>query len=352
MRAGEKGRGRRHAGGGAGGRRSGSGRGGRVGVVLGAVVIALVLVTLCLGAFSLSVPEVFGALTGHGSRSANFVVGEVRLPRASVGLLVGVCLGLSGALFQAIVRNPLASPDIIGITSSASATGISAILLLGLSGFALSGIVLAGALAAAAVIYLLAWRNGITGYRLVLVGIGVAAVSTSITSYQLTRGKITDVQQALVWLTGSLNNSTWSEVLVLAVAVVVLVPLTLALSPTLDALRLGDDSALALGVRVERSRLVLIVVAVALAAVAVSIVGPIGFVALVASPIARRLVGGGRLALVPAALLGGVIVLASDLVAQFALPGTSLPVGVVTGIVGAPYLLWLLTRTNRSGQGG
>ncbi|UFS59054.1 FecCD family ABC transporter permease [Subtercola endophyticus] len=333
-------------------RRRGTARELRVTLVLGALILALVLVSLCLGAFTLSVPDVFGALAGHGSRSALFVVNEVRLPRASEALLVGVCLGLSGALFQSIVRNPLASPDIIGITSSASATGITAILVLGLSGFALSGVVLAGALVAAAAIYLLAWRNGVSGYRLVLVGIGIAALAAALVSLQLTRSRITDVQQALVWITGSLNNASWAEVAVLAATMVLLVPATFVQARRLDVLRLGDDSAAALGVSLERTRLLLIVTAVALAAVAVSVVGPVGFVALVSAPIARGLVGSGRLALLPAALLGAVVMLAADLVAQFAVPGTSFPVGVVTGIVGAPYLLWLLTRTNRRGLGG
>ncbi|MDR6971133.1 iron chelate uptake ABC transporter family permease subunit [Leifsonia shinshuensis] len=333
-------------------RRAGRSRIVRVSVVLAVAVVVVAAVSLTLGAASVAPLDVLAALVGRADRLTSFVILDLRLPRLVAGALVGACLGLSGALIQSVARNPLASPDIIGITAGASATGSIALIWFGLTGLALSGIVLAGTLAAAAVIYALAWRRGVSGYRFVLIGIGIAAFCGGIVSYVLTRGDISDVQQALVWITGSLNSVDPSALLVLAVGTVVLVPCALAVGRPLGALSLGDDLAAGLGVRPEPTRLAVVAVAVALAAIAVAVAGPVSFVAFLAAPIARRLVGRGSLALVPSALLGALILVVSDIAAQFAIPGVVLPVGVVTGIVGAPYLLWLLARTNSVGRGG
>jgi iron complex transport system permease protein len=333
-------------------RRRGRLRAIRISVVLAAAVVLVAAISLTLGAVAVSPADVLAALVGRADRLTSFVILDLRLPRLVAGALVGACLGLSGALVQSVARNPLASPDIIGITAAASATGSIALVGFGLTGLALSGAVLAGTLAAAALIYVLAWRRGVSGYRFVLIGIGIAAFCGGIVSYVLTRADLTDVQQALVWLTGSLNSVDATSLLVLMVGTVVLVPCALIVGRPLGALSLGDDLASGLGVRPERTRLAVVAVAVALAAIAVAVAGPVAFVAFVSAPIARRLVGRGSLALVPSALLGALILVVSDIAAQFALPGVVLPVGVVTGIVGAPYLLWLLARTNRIGQGG
>ncbi len=327
-------------------------RGARVAVVIAVLIVLVAALSLSLGAVAVAPGDILAALVGRADRLTQFVILELRLPRILAAVLVGGCLGLSGALFQTLARNPLASPDIIGITASASATGAVALVWFGLTGLALSGAVVVGTLVAAIVIYLLSWRDGISGYRFVLIGIGAAAVFGGIVSYVLTTADITDVQQALVWITGSINNIDPVALLVLAGSAAVLLPAALLLGRPLAALGLGDDTAAAIGVRVERTRLVVVVVAVALAAVAVSVAGPIAFVAFVAAPTARRLVGRGSLALVSSALIGALVLVVSDIVAQFAVPGVVFPVGVVTGIVGAPYLLWLLVRTNRIGRGG
>lgn len=324
----------------------------RVSVVLVVLVVVVSSVSLTFGAAGLAPADVLAALVGHADRLTSFVILDLRLPRLLAAVLVGACLGLSGALFQSVARNPLASPDIIGITTSASATGAIALVWFGISGLALSGVVLAGTLVAAVVIYLLAWRGGVSGYRFVLVGIGFAAICSALVSYVLTRADLRDVQQALVWITGSLNSIDATSLAVLGVSAVVLVPAALLVGRPLGALGLGDDVAAAIGVRPERTRIVSVAVGVALAAVAVSVAGPIAFVALLAAPVARRLVGRGSLALVPSTLVGALVLVVSDVVAQFAVPGVVFPVGVVTGIVGAPYLLWQLTRTNRVGRGG
>ena len=250
-----------------------------------------------------------------------------------------------------MARNPLASPDFIGITSGASLAAVFGIVVLHAGGNVVVVAAFAGALASAAAIYLLAWKRGLSSYRLVLVGIGVAAAVDAGTAYLLTKARIYDVQSAVVWLTGSLNGRTWADIRPLALAMVVLVPATLALGPSLRLLMLGDETAAGLGLRVERSRLLLVLVAVTLTALATAAAGPVEFVALLAAPIARRLVG-SPLALLPSALVGAVLVLGADVVARQALPSTALPVGVVTGIIGAPYLLWLLARSNRIGTGG
>ena len=333
-------------------RRRGRSREVRSSVVLGLLVLVVSAVSLTLGAASVAPADVLAALVGRADRLTSFVILDLRLPRLLAGALVGGCLGLSGALIQSVARNPLASPDIIGLTAAASATGSVALIWFGLTGLALSGIVLAGTLAAAALIYVLAWRNGVSGYRFVLIGIGIAAFCGGLVSYVLTRADISNVQQALVWLTGSLNSVDPTSLTVLAVGTIVLVPCALLVGRPLGALSLGDDLAAGIGVRPERTRLAVVGVAVALAAIAVAVAGPVSFVAFLAAPIARRLVGRGSLALIPSTLLGALILVVSDIAAQFAIPGVVLPVGVVTGIVGAPYLLWLLARTNRVGRGG
>ncbi|AAT89484.1 iron (III) dicitrate transport system, permease [Leifsonia xyli subsp. xyli str. CTCB07] len=322
-----------------------NGRAARVAVALAALVVAAL--SLTAGAAGVAPQDVLAALIGRADRLTSFVVLELRLPRLVAAVLVGACLGLSGALIQSVARNPLASPDIIGITASASAVGAIALVWFGLTGLALSGVVLGVTLLAALFISLLARRGGVSGYRFVLVGIAVAAICSAVVAYVLTRADLSDVQQALVWIAGSLNT-----VDAVAVAAAALIPCSLLLGRPLAALGLGEDTAAGIGVRPVYTRILVIGVAVALAAFAVAVAGPVSFVAFLAAPIARRLVGRGSLALVSSALAGALVLVASDIVAQFAVPGVVFPVGVVTGVVGAPYLLWLLTRTNRIGRGG
>ncbi|MCL9665342.1 iron chelate uptake ABC transporter family permease subunit [Curtobacterium albidum] len=315
--------------------------------VLGAVLVllvALVLVGLGVGEIPLSPLQVAGALVGHGDTVSDFVVGQLRGPRVAGAVLVGAALGAAGGIVQSVVRNPIASPDVIGITSGASAAGLTAIVLVGASGGVLFGSVVVGAVLVAVVIAALSWRRGITGNRVVLVGIGVAAICLSVTGWMLTAGTVQQAGTALLWLSGSLNAVDRTLVGILAVAVVVLLAAALAQSRRLTVLALGDEVAAALGLRPDRAKVLLLLTAVGLTAGAVATAGPVAFVALMAAPIARRLVGNGRVALGAVAAVGAVVTLASDLVAQFAIPGNALPVGVVTGVVGAPYLLWLLAR--------
>jgi len=321
-------------------------------MILAVVVFAVFCVSLSLGDFKIPVIDVVKTLFGGGDRATEFIVNQLRLPRALTGLMVGAALGMSGAIFQSIARNPLASPDIIGVTYGASAFAVFAIATLGLTGVAVSGLAIVGAVITAFLMYVLAWRQGVSSYRLILIGIGIGAIATSITSYLLTQARVEIAQQALIWLTGSLNGRDWSNVRTLAITLVILAPLTVWLVHRLRILQLGDETAYGLGLRVESSRLGLIVIAVLLAAVATAAAGPIGFVAFVAPPIARRLTRSPGPAMISSALLGALVVALSDLVAQHAFGDTQLPVGVVTGVVGAPYLMFLLARANRVGSGG
>lgn len=289
-------------------------------------------------------------LTGEVNRGVDFIVLNVRLPRAVLAVLSGAAFGLSGIIFQTLLRNPLASPDIIGISHGASAAAVFCIIILGWTGVSVSLGALAGAVLTAAAIYLLAWRNGVTAYRVVLIGIGAAAMLGAVISYLFTRARLNEVQQALAWLVGSLNAAQPSDSITLGLTMLLLLPLLLALSRALDALELGDDTANALGSRVELTRLGLMLVAVSFAAFATAAVGPVGFVAFVSGPIARRLLNGAGRGFVQAALVGSVVMLVSDLVAQHALPSVQLPVGVVTGAFGALFLLWLLIASGRSGR--
>jgi iron complex transport system permease protein len=321
-------------------------------VVLAVLVFVAFCVSLSLGDFKIPVIDVVKTLFGGGDRATEFIVNRLRLPRALTGLMVGAALGLSGAIFQTIARNPLASPDIIGVTYGASAFAVFAIITLGLTGVAVSMLAIAGAVLTAFIMYVLAWRQGVSSYRLILIGIGIGAIATSITSYLLTKARVEIAQQALIWLTGSLNGRDWSNVRSVGITLAVLTPLMVFLVHRLRILQLGDETAYGLGLRVESSRLGLIVIGVLLAAVATAAAGPIGFVAFVAPPIARRLTRSPGPAMIASALLGALVVALSDLIAQHAFGDTQLPVGVVTGVVGAPYLMFLLARANRVGSGG
>lgn len=318
--------------------------------LLGAVVLVAVP-ALRLGDYQMSTGQVLAVLVGRGEQVDALVVGELRLPRLVLGLLVGLGLGAAGAIFQSVLGNPLASPDVIGITQGASAGAVTALLLAGVTGPLVQLSALAGGLAVGLVLYAVAWRGGMAGHRFVLAGIGVAYVATSVVGYVFTRARVQEAQTALQWLSGSLGQATWELDLRLAAALAVLLPLAALVGPRLQVLLLGDDSAAGLGLRTERVRLALVLIGIALAAVATAAAGPVAFVALTAAPIARRLLGGGSSAVLTSALAGAVLVAGSDVVAQHLLPlAQAVPVGVVTGAVGGPYLIWLLATHRRAGQ--
>lgn len=322
------------------------------------VLFVLVVLDLALGDYRISFGDTVRTLVGGGDAGQVFIVRELRLPETTVALLVGAALGLAGALTQTFARNPLASPDILGVTEGAAVGAVGVIVLSGAGGYG-GGLVsghlqeiglplaaLAGGLLTAAVLYVLSWRRGIDGQRLVLIGIGLSAFLAACTSWLLVRARIQDAQSAQVWLNGSLSSRGWDQARPLVVTLVVLVPVALLLIRSLNVLQLGDDSARGLGVRLQSVQLAVLVAAVGLAAVSVSAVGPLQFVALVVPQVGLRLCGGSRPPMVVSMILGAVLVVGAHLVTRVVLP-FALPVGLVTATIGAPYLIWLLLRANR-----
>lgn len=321
-----------------------------LGVVAAALAAAVAGWTMTLGEYPISIADVARATLGLGAVDAqhDFIVRTLRLPRAVTAALVGAALATSGALFQGLVRNPLVAPDIIGVNAGASLVAVYLIVVTRSTALLPVG-AFAGAVATAFAVYLLTWRRGISGNRLVLVGIGVNAVLVALTTLLFVRYPIEQVSSAVLWVTGTLYAVGWREVTVLSVGLSVLLPAAVWLTRHLGVLQLGDDAARALGVRAEPARAALITIGAALAALAVSAAGPIAFVALISPHIARMLAGpltAGVLVL--SALVGAVMLGGSDLIAQHAFSPISLPAGVVTAAVGAPYFLFLLYRSNRA----
>jgi iron complex transport system permease protein len=321
-------------------------------IALAVVVVVLFVVTMMIGSFRIGPLDVIASVLGVSDKpGVDFVVRELRLPTAMAGLGVGLALGASGTIFQQVLRNPLASPDFVGVTSGAGLAAVVGIVLMGTGGLVVSGLALGGALLAASLMYVLAWRDGVTGYRFILIGIGIAAFFDGLVGFVLSHAQLFEARQAMHWLTGSVGQASDTELRLLFGGLVVVLPIAMLLQRPLRALDLGDDTARTLGTRAELSRAALLGAALVLVALAVAVAGPIIFVALVAGPIANRLLGPATGGIIAAALVGAATLLAADLVAVHLLP-TALPTGVVTGAVGAPYLLWLLATTNRQGAGG
>jgi iron complex transport system permease protein len=316
--------------------------------VFAALIIIGFAVSLMFGHSFYSLDEVLRVMGGEPVPGASFTVGTLRLPRAALAILAGFSFGLAGVAFQTMLRNPLASPDIIGISAGATAAAVFAIVVLSLSAMAVSVFAIIAGLLVALVIYLLAYRGGVASTRLVLIGIGVAAMLNSITAYYLTQAAEWDLQEAMRWMTGSLNGASWSKAIPVCAALLVFGILLLVQTRNLSILQLGDDTASALGVHVGRTRLIITLAAVGLISFATAGTGPIAFVAFLAGPIASRIVGPGQSLLLPSALTGALLVLVADFFGQFML-GTRFPVGVVTGVFGAPFLLYLIFRVNRVG---
>lgn len=320
----------------------------------GLLVTCLVVAagTLLLGDdYPLSIPEALSALLGIGDDPlAQYFVQEQRAPRIVLALAVGAALGASGAIFQTLSANPLGSPDVVGFTVGAATGALLQIIVFDAGPTAVALGALAGGFAAAGLVYVLAWREGLSGIRLVLVGIGIAAVLQGVNALLVVRASLSAAMTAAVWLAGSFNAATWTETVVVLAAVAVLVPAALALARPLDTIALGDDLATGLGVRVERRRFELVLVGVALVSLAVAAAGPIAFVALAAPQIGRRITGVAGAGILGAALTGALLVLVSDVLARRILAPTELPVGVVTGALGGVYLIWLLWRELGKGE--
>ncbi|MDQ0603841.1 iron complex transport system permease protein [Streptomyces canus] len=315
-----------------------------------AATVGVGVLALGTGEYTISPADVVRTLLGNGSRRTDFIVNELRLPRLVTGILVGAALGLSGALFQSLTRNPLGSPDIVGFTYGSATGGLLVVLLAGGTGGQIAAGAVGGGLATAILVYVLAWRHGIHGYRLVLVGIGVSALLQGVNAYLLAKARFTQAAQAMVWLNGSLNGRGWQDVRPAALGLLVVLPLVALAASRLKILEMGDDVAGGLGVPVQRTRLLILVLGTAACAVATAAAGPIPFVALVAPQLARRLTRAPGPNLLAATCTGAFLVVAADFASQRIHETAQLPVGVVTAVVGGLYLGLLLRGQRRSGR--
>lgn len=319
------------------------------------VSIILAVLTLCLSGTMLMLGNtiyppttVIKVLFGESIKGASFAISTLRLPRMLAGLLTGMAFGMAGNTFQTMLRNPLASPDIIGVTSGSSVAAVFCMLVLNLSGNIVSITAVISGLLVALLIYGLSKGGSFSGGRLILIGIGVQAMLNATISFLLLRASQYDVPGAMRWISGSLNGIQMKNIPGLFLAVVVSGSLIIILGRHLKILELGEQSAITLGLKTDQTRLLLVFGSVILIAFATSVTGPIAFVAFLAGPIATKLVGSVASNVVPSGLVGAILVLSADLIGQFAFD-TRFPVGVITGILGAPYLIFLLIRMNRMG---
>ena len=306
--------------------------------------------SISYGAYDINMLDVAQTLFGidTGNEDHHFVVWTLRMPRILVATMVGAALAVSGALMQGITRNPLADPGILGVTSGASLVAVAMLVQFDVGLEILPYATFAGANIMALAIYVLAWKGGSSSIRLILVGIGLAAITNALTQLMIVFGDIREVQQAYVWLAGSVYGRGWDHVHIISLWLAVLLPLTLLSASQLNTLGLGDDMARGLGVRVELQRAWLLFLSVSLASVAVAVAGTVGFIGLVAPHITRRLVGPNHEGLLLCtALLGGTLALFADLVGRMVIAPSELPLGVVTAMIGGPYFLFLLYRDGK-----
>ena len=311
------------------------------------VAIAVALVTLASGEFQIAIPEVIGALFGQATAKVHMVVVEWRLPRTSLALIMGAALGMSGAIFQSLTRNPLGSPDVIGFDSGAYTGALVVIILLKGTFYMVAGGALLGGIATALVVYLLAWRGGVQGFRLIIVGIGISAMLNSLNTYMLIRADLETAMAAAIWGVGSLNGMSLERLGQVCLVLAVLVPAAFFISRPMRQLEMGDDAARSSGVNTEWTRLAMTVIGVSLTATVTAAAGPIAFVALAAPQIAVRLTKAAGVALLPSAATGALLLAVADYLAQRAFAPTQLPVGIVTICIGGLYFAWLLMRESR-----
>lgn len=321
-----------------------------IGVTIALFFLTMVLCAsmLYLGNTTYSFDVILRVIVGEHIKGASFTIGTLRLPRMLAGLLAGMAFGMAGNTFQTMLRNPLASPDIIGITSGSSVAAVFCILILKVSGSIVSIASVVTGLLVALLIYVLSRGGSFSGGRLILIGIGVQAMLNAVISYLLLGANQYDVPAALRWLSGSLNGIQMKSIPGLAFAVLIFGCILVILGRQLKILELGDQSAITLGLKTDQTRIIMVLSAVFLIAYATAVTGPIAFVAFLTGPIASRLVGAGSSNVVPAGLTGAAMVLLADIIGQYAFD-TRFPVGIITGILGAPYLIYLLIRMNRTG---
>lgn len=315
-------------------------------IALGLANVVVFGLHLTLGDFPIPIGDALKTVIWGGGGRTDFIVNTLRLPRALVAFLVGCGLALAGVILQAITRNPLASPGVVGLNSGAALAAVAAIIVFPKFPVALLPFAaFAGALAAGAISYLLAWRRGVSPVRLLLIGVGVSAGAGAIVTFLLTVGKINDTKRAVLWMTGSIYGRSWEHLWPLLPWLLILFPVLLLLARQLDALRLGDELAKGIGSRLETVRAFMLLIAVSLAGASVATAGTIGFVGLMAPHISAYMVGTpGRRLLPTAALTGGLIVMLADLLGRTVFMPIEIPCGILIALVGAPYMVVMLYR--------
>nr|WP_298097236.1 iron chelate uptake ABC transporter family permease subunit [uncultured Shinella sp.] len=314
-------------------------------IILGFCILVAAL-SLASGTYPVSVADVAAAPFGHGDGMVVMIVTEWRLPRVVLALLLGGALGMSGAIFQSLTRNPLGSPDIIGFAAGSHSGALVVILLLSGGYYETAAGALAGGIVTALTVYLLAWRRGMQGFRLIIVGIGVSAMLGALNAWMIRKADLQVAMSAAVWTAGSLNGLGTEQLLPVIVVLCLIAPWVFLLSRPMRQLELGDDVARASGVAADRVRLFAMALGVALTATVTASAGPIAFIALAAPQIARRLTRSPGLALMPATLTGSLLLLCADWTAQHAFT-MQLPVGLMTVSIGGVYFLWLIVREGR-----
>lgn len=320
----------------------------RIAYLLILIILGLSLALLLLGNTIYHPREVFRTLLGEDIKGVTFAIWKVRLPRLLAGILVGFIFGISGIVFQSILKNPLASPDIIGISSSASFAAAISILLFSASWFMTSVFAVIAALGTACLMYLLATYGGFSLSKLILIGIGIQALMRAMISYLLMKAVTHDLGAILRWMSGSLNGVQLNQVRLLFYFTLPILILFLFFIKDLSILELGDELATSLGLKVNQSRIILIFCSVILVSFGTAVTGPIACVTFLSGPIASKLVGERSQAVIHSGLIGIILVLGADIVGQFLLE-TRFPVGIMTGILGAPYLIYLLLKLNKKG---
>ncbi|WP_181347293.1 iron chelate uptake ABC transporter family permease subunit [Thalassobacillus sp. CUG 92003] len=327
-----------------------------VALSLTAVLAGLFILSASLGEMFINPFEVIKVLLGQGSDTSGLVVNKFRMPRMLVALLTGVALAVSGAILQGMIRNPLASPDIIGITGGAAVAVVAFLSAFSDENNALTVSIqwmtlaaFAGAMVVGIAVYLLAYKNGVSPMRLILIGIGISALMQALTTMFMIVGPIFRAAQANIWLTGSVQGSGWDDVHILAPIVVVLTIFAILIARRVNAQELGDELAAGIGAHLQWDRLLFLGLCTALTGVAVAFAGGVGFVGLMAPHMARRLVGSSYGGLIPvAALVGAILVLGADLIGRTMFSPQEVPAGVFTATIGAPYFIYLLFKSKRA----
>lgn len=318
--------------------------------ILFLLMISLAFFALTTGKFPIEFSTLIDIVVGQSEGDIKEkIVMDIRLPRLLTAMGVGAALGISGAIFQSISRNVLGSPDVIGFTTGAATGALLQIIIFNGTVVDIAISTLIGGMATALIVYLLSLKNGVmSGYTMILIGIGVGAILHAFNGLLLVKGNIDNAIMANLWLAGSLNARTWQHVYPTFIGLLILVPLIIFYAKSLTLMEMGDDMAQQLGVHVGRVRWVMIFSAVLLASLATASAGPIAFVALAAPQLVIRLSHSGKLPIVGSALMGALLLLSADVLSQSLPINITMPVGLMTGVIGGLYLLWLLTRKQRT----